>query len=678
MMPNPKHGNVVHAVDPGSPGFAEVYALYRVHSTKLGFLPRGAFEQFATEGQVLACRVDGSLAGYLAYRTSRNFVVVVHLCVAKQFRGNGVARSLMTTLVNTEKHETFRLTCRTDYSEANRIWPRFGFVIRGERPGRGITPTTLFLWERRSGDLPLLAAIQVANLEHREKAVLDANVFYDLHDNTVHSEESAALLADWLEPSVALCVTAELLNEISRNQSEESRILRRSQVARFELLEASPEEAERAADTIGQLLPPAQSVADESDRRQLAHAVVKGARYFITRDRALLDASDVLRTSLQIKTLRPTDFLVDVHADFEPLRYAPANLVATKVHTRRVRSESEMAPFQQFGHRESKSFWLTKSRVLLRDLGARECRVVLPANSDPRVLYSINRSVSDELAVETFRTLAHRLTPTLVRRIVSEVLELATAENRRLVRVTDFRDTIVEEALVELGFAKTEIGYVKWLVPRITSDVDARLLFETYHGMGPTEPTQMDLERTLWPLKVKNSAVPSFILPIQPKWAAHLFDSELASRDLFGADHGPALALENVYYSKSRVRLPPGARILWYVSRDGRDSVQEIRACSLCLETVRAPARRVYSQFSRLGVYRWSHVLDAVKGNQASPLTAFRFAYTERFAHPIPWTRLQKVLKEHMGKGRQIIGPTRVTPAVFAELYAKATNRDER
>jgi hypothetical protein len=71
--------------------------------------------------------------------------------------------------------------------------------------------------------------------------------------------------------------------------------------------------------------------------------------------------------------------------------------------------------------------------------------------------------------------------------------------------------------------------------------------------------------------------------------------SELASRDLFGAQLDTALALENVYYSSATITIPGGARILWYVS----DSEQSIRAASIALGTMRGTAKQLFRRFSR-------------------------------------------------------------------------------
>ena len=80
---------------------------------------------------------------------------------------------------------------------------------------------------------------------------------------------------------------------------------------------------------VDQTLPTASKESDRSDRRQLAHAVAKGAEFFVTRDEALLDRADALRAAVGIEVLRPADLLVRVYADQIPHGYARARRVGT-------------------------------------------------------------------------------------------------------------------------------------------------------------------------------------------------------------------------------------------------------------------------------------------------------------------------------------------------------------
>jgi hypothetical protein len=148
-----------------------------------------------------------------------------------------------------------------------------------------------------------------------------------------------------------------------------------------------------------------------------------------------------------------------------------------------------------------------------------------------------------------------------------------------------------------------------------------------------------------------------------------IFDAGLAEQDLFGPQHNLALALENIYYSASSIDIRPGARILWYVSQHGRELAQQVRACSLSLGTELEPASALFRRFSRLGVYRWSDILERAKGDPRRPLRGYRFHFTELLKKPVVWEQLQRILTEHRGRGNPVAGPVRLSNEEFVSIY---------
>jgi len=117
--------------------------------------------------------------------------------------------------------------------------------------------------------------------------------------------------------------------------------------------------------------------------------------------------------------------------------------------------------------------------------------------------------------------------------------------------------------------------------------------------------------------KIVDIEIPSFIVPIRPKWAMHLFDEGLANQTLFGSSPELSFNRENVYYRAKhpKVVLAP-ARILWYVSKDKRfpDSMH-IRAYSYLDECIINKPRELFRRFRRLGVYKWGDVFKVAKNN---------------------------------------------------------------
>lgn len=194
--------------------------------------------------------------------------------------------------------------------------------------------------------------------------------------------------------------------------------------------------------------------------------------------------------------------------------------------------------------------------------------------------------------------------------------------------------------------------------------------------------TAVDIERLLWPAKIVDAAIPTFLVPIQPVWAQELFDTKLSDQTLFGALKRLTLNREGVYYRASRpaVLSAPG-RILWYVSRAKAGTIQgtsAIRACSRLEEVVVGKPKELFRQFRRLGIYEWKHVMKVVEGSEDQYLMAVRFSDTELFPTPISLEELRASYKT-LGKGLMLQSPSRLAPPpeLFAQLYRLGMRRKE-
>ena len=95
------------------------------------------------------------------------------------------------------------------------------------------------------------------------------------------------------------------------------------------------------------------------------------------------------------------------------------------------------------------------------------------------------------------------------------------------------------------------------------------------------------------------------MVPIRPGWASDLFDSGLAVRMLWAADSELALNPESVYYRSARNGPSrPFGRLLWYVSQGKKDpETMRVRACSRLADVIVGPAKDLFREFRRLGVY---------------------------------------------------------------------------
>lgn len=218
----------------------------------------------------------------------------------------------------------------------------------------------------------------------------------------------------------------------------------------------------------------------------------------------------------------------------------------------------------------------------------------------------------------------------------------------------------------------TASEFIKNLKEAVPSDgVEKRTLQALSELIRSDPQTAQKTERTYWPLKIEDAPLPTYIVPIQPRWAAELFDDELANQDLFGARTTLSLNREGVYYRSAKVHggISAPARILWYVSEEERfQGSKSLRACSFLDAVVIGPPKELFRRFERLGVYEWKDVIGLAKGDIGTDIMAIQYSDTQLLAKPVAWRSFQPVLKE-IGIKTQLQSPQLIPSEVFAELY---------
>jgi len=289
---------------------------------------------------------------------------------------------------------------------------------------------------------------------------------------------------------------------------------------------------------------------------------------------------------------------------------------------------------------------------------------------------------------------------TVVRHMLLDLILHGSRQNIRVTIVNDnCPDPALQEAIAEVGFfSQGDIS------ARISLNLMANIdeVREELHSMSLAHPSLQEiieqileiaseassnndllqyteLERLLWPLKLKGIPLPSYLIPIHPRWSMHLFDQELADQTLWGAKEKIALSVENVYYrSASTLRsIKAPGRILWYVTNaSGYSGVKQIRACSILDEVYIASASDVFRRFSRLGVYSWDNVLRTANGDPNQEIMAIRFSFTELLPNPISLDQYRMVLTETEEKSPMLQSPSELDFKTFEALYELGTKRN--
>jgi predicted transcriptional regulator/predicted nucleic acid-binding protein/GNAT superfamily N-acetyltransferase len=691
----------VEVIHPRSPQLSVVKLLGKASATTLGFLPEGAFDDYANRRQIIvALDDDGETIGYLIYRVSNSNAIIVHLCVANQWRHKGAAKALVNKLRQvTQRLHGIGLRCRRDY-EANKVWPRLDFVAQFDQPGRGKDRKDLTFWWLDHGHPNLFTSAALESLSSKLCVVVDANVFFDLTDaSRVGHEESSSLLADWLSENLELCLTDEIFNDINRSENKNQRRTAREMAKSFTRLPCPPAVFDTVSQRLTELFPKTMSERDESDLRQLARTIASNVKFFVTRDGPLLNLADRVFDAFGVSIIRPADFIVRLDELEREREYQPVRLAGTLSEVQLVHSGQEAlftTQFQAPSVGESKTSFQQRLRPLLANPKRYECHVTLNTEKEPIALFAYDNHRANELGIPMLRVGHTRLASTLARHLVFHCVAHSAHEGRTFTRVTDpFIDTVLATVLSEDGFVPLRSQWLKVNLPiaEASKELAKRLLElpltgnEARHFVetaailkNDTAITNArimaDIERILWPAKITDAYIPSFIVPIQPKWAMELFDEGLANQTLFGATDELALNRESVYY-RSRLNsggLKSPGRILWYVSAKGRYlGASKVRACSRINEVIIDKPKNLYRRFKRLGVYKWNNVYQLADKNIENEIMALRFSDTELFPNPVSLTELREILKQE-GIKTQLQSPTPVSPGFLQRSTLQEPN----
>lgn len=671
----------VLTIDDKSEHLETVKVLWRANSDTLGFLPDGAFTDYASQRRILvALDSAGACVGYLLYRIAKGRATVAHLCIAESARGQGHAAALVWNLVAiTGDLRGISLRCRRDFP-AYTLWPKLGFAAVNEAPGRAADGSELTLFWLDHNHPNLFTQEATATLD----AVIDSNVFVDLAE--CRREESQGLRADWLQDSIRLCITPEHYNDFDRSSDPALRQKRREQAASFHQLDSSPVEYAKAEQLLTPLFPDLATPRDESDFRHLVRSLAGGAGAFVTRDEPVLSRAEDIYAACGLPIVRPAELIGRIDELLREREYQRFQVAGTnRVFRQRASSADDALIDAIKAPDEPKRRLRATLQPFLADPQRFACVAVRDRDEEVLAFYVLERQQQFD-RIPLFRICSHRLAGTLARSILTGLAHQAAQSGQAGVLVAEPRlADDVRTACADLGFLPVQAGRLKLVVSGVhpASDLadkldqlgveDAAIGWLAGVLRSPLDPaTASEMEHLLWPAKIANADLPSFIVPIRPEFAQHLFDENLAKQSLFGADVDLALNPESVYYRSAAQRIPefPG-RILWYVSQDRRfEGTMRIRACSRIAEVCIGKPKSLFKRFRRLGVYEWSDVFETARRDSERDIMAVRFHDTE-LLQPVEWDTFQGILREH-GVRTNLESPAKISATVFNEIYALA------
>ncbi|WP_405536097.1 GNAT family N-acetyltransferase [Streptomyces sp. NBC_00075] len=661
---------------------ASIVALGDRFRSKLGFLPPAVYQQAAEENRLLAAVAGPDLVGYALYGLPGRRIRLTHLCVDPSRRRGGVARLLVDEI--TRRHQDrlgIILRCRKDYGY-EQMWLKLGFEPRDEVDGRGKNPKPLVVWWRDHGHADLFTDLEPTALL---TVAMDCNVFADLHaaNNRNGSQETQALGAEWLTGLVELVVLPELVAEIGkipdqtdrRSQLRVSTTYKRPRSDRQLADQFVPQLIAAVREQMGITLPVKPN--DLSDLRYVAEAGAAGVPYVVTRDDNFLRLSEAAQQVCNVRILRPSDVVLHLDELRRAQLYQPGRLLGTSYTTRAVaagREQEQLIFLDKPGGERLNAF-----RSRLRELAAQPARWERQQIVDDQgQLFATycHGGGQEQLQVPLLRVVdGHVLSETIARQILFLLRQHCRTVGAQVLRLTDpYLPATVRAAAQEDGFQPLGDDLIAFVLDKVadtkTVDEHAATLASQFGLELPRLQAPLPaaaasaVERAWWPLKITDAELPSFLVPIKPKYAYDLFgvpEGLVARSDQLG------LSREHVYYRAARSsgeRVP--ARILWYASTDRTLTLSSVIACSRFDATVVDGIPELHQRYQHLGVWNLADILKHCEGHDQA--RAIRFSDTEIFPNFVPLKRL-KQLARHQSHTLNVQSVFKISSALFQAIY---------
>ncbi|MEH1916131.1 GNAT family N-acetyltransferase [Nostoc sp.] len=696
----------IEQIDNHSPYLETVKKLGRANSKTLGNFPKGAFEDHAARRQILvALDSESSCVGYLLYRRSRDWFAITHLCIDPSGRDKGAAKQLVDRLKQiTTSARGIKLKCRRDYNLQG-MWSSFGFIatldVEARAKNKKLTP-----WVFEHNPLPLFSTMIQQQLESKLCAIIAPDIFLDLYgeenNENIDSEEENILLADWVQAELNLCINDEIFNQINRVHNNQERDSQHYFAQSFTCLPCNNQRLEENLNLLQQIIIKNNFVLDEYNLRYLARSITSESNVFLSRDKQLLDLADIIYENFRLSVIHPEELINQLDELRDKPDYQPVRISGTTLEQIQVRSGQEDLLVNYFYNsqlRENKTDFQQKIRHYLAEHDKFESIVVRESDNNPLALIVYGKQKKHELEILILRVGNHNLSSTLARHIIFKSILKSAREQRNFTRITDqYLESTISEAIQQDAFVKVSNGWMKANLSVVkTSSQLSEYLTNLVFNFGDEynfirelanninnenividAQSSIDIERFLFPAKITDSEIATFIIPIQPRWASYLFDEHLANQMLalpgFGSKPELAFNREAVYYraiQNSRGLNAP-CRILWYVSEtqgEGRgkgfQDVGYISACSYVDEVIIGKSKELYRRFQRLGVYN-ERDIEKIQTDKNANIMAIRFSDTELFNNHISFQELQQVLDKDK---LLLISPNKINNESFIKLY---------
>jgi len=644
----------------------------------LGLLPRAAYADAAAHGTLLLARLQGEVVGYALYGVTRRHVRLTHLCVRVEFRKRGIAKAMLNH-IRTEHAGSpgIKVRCRRSYG-IDEMWIKLDFTPLHEGRGRSDAPLTYYWLDNDHPSLLTQRSSEALFRAAFDLSVVSALAAKDLPEN----RDAAALTDDQVSDRLELVRTSALDKAITATPDAETRRRLLSAVFHMPRVNEPFHRREEVRRTVLQEMarrntayPATQQ--EEFGLNHLVDAVAAGLNVFVTSDPSLIQTlGPVCQRLYGLRVMLPAEVVVRLDELVRAEIYRPAALLGTAYRTHMLGPSDVVtaAQFEQVSDGESAQ----QFQALLGDLVQRHRRrtCILDPSGIQVSVYSdhIDQSV---LRIPLLRVAPHALAASLARQLLFRLRSEARGHGVSSIAISDkFAGPTVADAALEDGFQPDDGGFIALTID-VTGSADevnnAAALAARSAALPPpatlrsTMPVEViaEYERSWWPVKVIDSQLPTYVIPIQQAF----------SRDLLGVpetiDPRPDLGLsrDHVYYRSSKgLRMAAPARLLWYMSGGGKSAYGQpaIVGCSQLEEIINGPAVELHHRFQHFGVWKEDQVVR--QAGERGIAQALRFTNTEAFPRPVGVRELEQIGHAHGGWSPPQ-SPRVLPPELFAEIY---------
>ncbi len=699
----------IEVIDDKSPHLETVIHLGDANKDTLGFFPKGAFENKASKELIIvALNEDKKCIGYLMYQIVKKIdkIKVLHLCIDEQYRGKGITKKLTDFLKSRTKNSRgIYLECRRDY-QIDRMWEKLGFIPQHERQAK-TKNKTLTYWYFDHGHSDLFSFAYEQKLKSELCVIIDFNIFQKLYkeDNNENDSKSSLLLADSLDSSINLYVTDEFFNNINNIGSKQIRNEFTKYADCLPRVDYSRDRFEKHYTDVVNFAQSYQLNLSQYELKHLTKAVASDIIIFITNDQSLLNIANEFydQFRLSIKSIEQLiiqlDDLIDDKQSYQPIRLAGTWLQESQLH---IGQEKDLGDIFRNQSKETIALFQQQIRYFLTESKHFECSLI-SQDDQPIALIVFRRANNYQLEIPMLRIKDCDIAPTLATHLIYLAISRSVKENRQFTMITDdFLQNIIVKAIQEDHFdyinnscyirANISIIDTRQNIQKYIINLASKLpnKYDRIIRIAESLTTSLDeydyktflnFESILFPAKIIDVDIPTFIVPIKPYWASQLFDEQLANQTLFGAMKiKVALNREAVYYKSKRgaKELKPGitGRILWYVSNNqpkgrGFYQVSCIRACSRLDEVIIDKPEYLYYRFRDLGIYNFDRILEVAQKEYNQEIMALKFSNTEIFNSPVFLDKIREVLNNQ----NSIQSATFVNRDFFAKIYKSGTKK---